>query len=105
MMTSKDTIDKLNRLEFFYWCKPTRTPEMLEQDREQTKRDFALIRKDLEVLEILKDKLDIAVYEDKINNIYIMFLRFSKYGLTEEFKISKREHELLKEWLENEIHN
>lgn len=61
-----------------------------------------LIEKDLDVLEILKDKLDIALYEDEKNNMYLMMLRFPKYYHNELIKISKREYELLKEGLEIE---
>lgn len=89
MMKSKDTIDKLNRLEFFYWCKPPKTPEVLEQDREQTKKDFELIRKELEILEIIRTH--------KLLNYIIKNKKCATmYHLTDE------ESNTLKRWVEYE---
>lgn len=92
-MTSKDTIDKLNRLEFFYYDKPPKTPEILEQDREQTERDFALIRKDLEVLEILKKHLTLS---------QVVGLGTEKYYDVLLIPCEDEDAEKIKEWLENE---
>lgn len=65
-MKSKDTIDKLNMLEFFYWIKPPKTPEVLEQDKETVERDFALIRKDLEMLEFIKTHYEMNGFNELI---------------------------------------
>lgn len=93
-MTSKEAIQKID-LTIKYGS--------MTQDEINSYLEYKkLIEKDLDVLEILKDKLDIVLYEDEKNNMYVMFLRFSKYGLTESFTVSKREYELLKERLENE---
>lgn len=96
-MASKDTIDILNRKEFFYYDKPPKTPEIEKQDREQTERDFALIRKDLEVLKIIKERFiwleNGKLYCGRINDIQI--------PIDEDIE-GNEEMELLREWLENE---
>ena len=88
MATNKDTIDKLNRLQFFYWAKPTKTPEVLKQDIENAERDFALIRKDLEILEILKKHIYFSSKSGciRMKDIYKSIKNF--------------DFEELKEWLE-----
>lgn len=87
-MASKDTIDILNRKEFFYYDKPPKTPEIEKQDREQTKRDFALIRKDLEVLKILKPMLEIK----KGNTWWYLDIKHCFFDTQEHI-------DLIKEWL------
>lgn len=89
---NKDTIDTLNKLEFFYWEKPTKTPKIEKQDREQVKKDFELIRQDLEILEILKQLLK-GVKVLKNNKVDI-----SDYVVI----LSESTDEKLKEWLEDE---
>ena len=101
MTTNKDTIDKLNRLEFFYWNKPTKTPEVLEQDKEIVERDFALIRKDLEVLVLLKDMFEkqwLKVIRDDYGFCVITSDKFDD----DDFYISNITYAKLKEWLDNE---
>lgn len=90
MATNKDTIDILNRKEFFYYDKPPKTPEIEKQDREQTKKDFELIRKDLEILEILKKHI---YFSSKSGCIRMKDIYKS---------INNFDFEDLKEWLENE---
>jgi len=103
-VVSKDTIDKLNRLEFFYWCKPIKTPEVLKQDKEQVEKDFALIRKELKALEILKNKkLNLFEFyldfiEDNENYEYYQ-CHYARYHLE---MLTQEEFDLLKEVLKDE---
>lgn len=104
-MTGKDTIDKLNKLQFFYWCKPTKTPEVLKQDIETVERDFELIRKDLEVLEIFKKYLHIRVSEKtSFGDKYFVALQEDEEQECDYtcIFVSKEEKELLKGWLDND---
>lgn len=103
-MTSRDTIDILNRKEFFYYDKPPKTPEIEKQDREQTERDFALIRKDLEVLENIKSKT-LLFYSDRKK----IAEEYEKWCKDNNAMISDTTNMItwvlcfkLKEWLNNE---
>ena len=99
-MTSKDTIDILNRKEFFYWHKPAKTPEVLEKDKEQTKRDFELIRKDLIALDIIKNKqIDVKDITDTTDDYELYQAYCIGKGYTEDYICSQDEFKLLREVL------
>ncbi len=86
--TSLQALDNLVHCKSETKCKECRHKNLCTMER-----DYNIIKQDLQILKILKDKLCLYIYDNEPNQLYVA-------GNTED--ITDKEEALLKVWLNHE---